>query len=138
MSGLGEFLLHSGLFEEIRHVGVVVEVADTLGTDNVFRPFLCYIIVEFIDVKGFACEIYESADAILLSFTLPMMVMMVVMVMPVLVLVIIVVMMVMMLMLVLVVVVFVLVIIVVMVVMVLVFVVIILIHLDSGNRKTGG
>ncbi len=76
--GLSEPFLHSGLLEEIRHVGIIIEVAYTFGAYDVLGPFFSYEPIEFIYVKRFTSEIYESADAIFfgLAFTMMMMVMM--------------------------------------------------------------
>ncbi len=77
MPCFGEPFLHSGLFEEIRHVGVVGEIAYPLCADNVFRPFLRNEPVEFIDVERLAAIIHECAYAVFLSLTLAVMVVMV-------------------------------------------------------------
>lgn len=76
-SGFGELFLYAGLFEEIRHVGVVLEVDDTFGADYIRRPVSVDEEVEFVDVESFATIVYECLYAVFFSFAFVVVVMMV-------------------------------------------------------------
>lgn len=76
-SGFGELFLYAGLFEEIRHVGVVLEVDDAFGADYIRRPVSVDEEVEFVDVESFAAIVYECLYAVFFSFAFVVVVMMV-------------------------------------------------------------
>ena len=74
-----ELELTACLLEEVGHVGVVAEVAETLGADDAARPLLRYEIVELVHVEGRAAAIDEGSDAVFLNLAALMLMMMVVM-----------------------------------------------------------
>ena len=78
-SGFVEFDLHAGLFEEVRHVFVVREIADALCSDYVARPVEVDEAVEFLHVESFASIVDKGADAIFLHFAAFVMMVVVVM-----------------------------------------------------------
>ena len=125
LAGIADADLFAGLFKDVAGILFVVEVADSLGADDAFRPFASHEFVKESEVKGTATVIDVGSDAIFLSLTL-IMVMVVVMLMSMMVfmMVFIVVMMVMMFML----------IVVVIIIVVLVFVVMLLDLLNPGGR----
>ena len=125
LAGITDTDLLTSLFKDVAGILFVVEVADTFGADDAFRPFASHEFVKESEVKGTATVIDVGSDAIFLSLTL-IMVMVVVMLMSMMVfmMVFIVVMMVMMFML----------IVVVIIIVVLVFVVMLLDLLNPGGR----
>jgi hypothetical protein len=80
LAGIADADLFAGLFKDVAGILFVVEVADSLGADDAFRPFAGYEFVEESEVKGTATVIDVGSDAVFLGFTL-IMVMVVVMVM---------------------------------------------------------
>ena len=72
--------LFASLFKDVAYILFVVEVADSLGADDAFRPFASHEFVEEPEVKGTATVVDIGADAVFLSLTL-IMVMVVVMLM---------------------------------------------------------
>ncbi len=68
------------LFEEVAHIHLVVEVADTLGTNHALGPFARHDIIKESRFEGAATIADESADAVLLSLALIVVVVMMLMV----------------------------------------------------------
>lgn len=79
-AGLGKLLLHSGLLEKIRHVGVVAEVYNALGADHIRGPMTVDEEIELVEVETLAAVVDECLYAIFLSLALVMVMMVVVMV----------------------------------------------------------
>ena len=74
-------LLLTCLLKYIAHISFVREVADTLGTYHIARPFSGYKLIKQAEVEWLAAIIYEGSDAVFLHFaTLMFMFMVVVMV----------------------------------------------------------
>ena len=78
-SCLAQRLLYASLFEEERHVCVVGEVADALGTDDVLGPLCGDEVVELVNVERFTAVVDVGADAIFFHLAAFMVVMVVVM-----------------------------------------------------------
>ena len=83
-AGLGNLLLHAGLFKQYRHVAVVAEVQHALGAYHAFRPVAGAEVVKPLEDKRCAAVVYECRDAVFLCLAL---VMMMVVMMPMLVMV---------------------------------------------------
>jgi hypothetical protein len=74
-------LLLTSLLENIAHVWFISKIADTLGTNDVTRPFSCNKLIEESQVECLAAIIYEGSDTIFLNLaTFVIMVMIVMMV----------------------------------------------------------
>ena len=73
LAGIADADLFAGLFKDVAGILFVVEVADSLGADDAFRPFAGYEFVEESEVKRTATVVDIGADAIFLSLTLIMM-----------------------------------------------------------------
>ena len=78
LAGITDADLLTGLLKDVTGILFVVEVADSLGADDAFRPFASHEFVKESEVKGTATVIDVGSDAIFLSLTL-IMVMVVVM-----------------------------------------------------------
>lgn len=76
LSGVGQLLLHASLFEKIRHVGVVGEVADTFCAYHALWPVFGNEPVKLVNVESLPAVVYEGADAIFLCLTLSVMMVM--------------------------------------------------------------
>ena len=75
-------LLLTCLLKYIAHISFVREVADTLGTYHIARPFSGYKLIKQAEVEWLAAIIYECSDAVFLHFaTLMFMVVVMVVVM---------------------------------------------------------
>ena len=84
LAGITDTDLLTSLFKDVAGILFVVEVADTFGADDAFRPFASHEFVKESEVKGTATVIDVGSDAIFLSLTL-IMVMVVVMLMSIMV-----------------------------------------------------
>ena len=73
-------LLLTCLLKYIAHISFVREVADTLGSYHIARPFSGYKLIKQAEVEWLAAIIYEGADAVFLHFA-TLMFMVVIMVM---------------------------------------------------------
>ena len=81
LTSLLDSLLLTSLLENIAHVWFISKIADTLGTNDVTRPFSCNKLIEETQVECLAAIIYEGSDTIFLNFaTFVVMVMIVMMV----------------------------------------------------------
>ena len=69
-AGIADADLLACLFKDVADILFVVEVADSLGADDAFRPFAGYEFVEESEVKGTATVIDVGSDAVFLSLAL--------------------------------------------------------------------
>ena len=81
LSSLLHSLLLTCLLEDIAHVLLVGEVADTLGTHDITRPFSSDKLVKQSEVEWLAAVIDEGSDTIFLCLAFLMVVIMMVVVM---------------------------------------------------------
>ena len=79
LAGITDTDLLTSLFKDVAGILFVVEVADTFGADDAFRPFASHEFVKESEVKGTATVIDVGSDAIFLSLTLIVVMMVVVM-----------------------------------------------------------
>lgn len=79
LAGITDTDLLTSLFKDVAGILFVVEVADTFGADDAFRPFASHKLVEEPEVKGTATVVDIGSDAVFLSLTLIVVMMVVVM-----------------------------------------------------------
>ena len=98
LSCLTDAYLFTCLFEEVAHIQLVVEIADTLGANHALGPFASHEVIKESQFEGTATIIYEGSYTIFLSLALIVMMVVMVVVMVMLVLIVVVIIMVVMVM----------------------------------------
>ena len=79
LSGILKLHLTASLFEDVAEMRLVSKPTQSLGTNDILRPFASHEVIELYNIKRLARIIYIGADAIFLcltSFLVMMMVMM--------------------------------------------------------------
>ena len=61
--------METGLFEEVALVTVEVEIANSLGTDDIAGQLGADEVVEFVEVESRAAIVNECADAVFFNFS---------------------------------------------------------------------
>ena len=69
VAGFLQFFLHSGLLEEVRHVGVFGKVYYAFAADYIAGPLLVAEIVEAVEVEWTSTEVHKSLDTVFFSFS---------------------------------------------------------------------
>ena len=64
LAGFGKVFLCACLLEEVRHVGIVLEIADAFGADDVRAPMLLEKIIELVEVESGTTVIDKRTDAV--------------------------------------------------------------------------
>ena len=62
--------LLAGLLKDVADIFFILEIADTLGTDDAFWPFAGYELVEESSVKGLTTVVDIGADTVFLGLAL--------------------------------------------------------------------